>query len=91
MLAWHEGWPDIIRNILSNDEAVFHINRFVNHHNYHYWANEDPSIIEEKFQNQHKSMAGMTLDRIEGPLIMCDILNANGISPHCNINLASCQ
>lgn len=48
MLAWHEEWPNLFRNILWSDEAVFHVGGFVNRHNCHYWAGEDPMIVEKQ-------------------------------------------
>ncbi|XP_076028935.1 uncharacterized protein LOC143017855 [Oratosquilla oratoria] len=48
MLAWYEDWSDLFKNILWSDEAVFHIGGFVNRHNCHYWAGEDPRITSEK-------------------------------------------
>ena len=51
MLAWLRDWPDLLKNILWSDEAVFHIGGFVNRHNCHYWA-EDPRVTSEKNQNE---------------------------------------
>ncbi|CAG0899630.1 unnamed protein product [Darwinula stevensoni] len=42
MLAWYADWPQLFNNIGWSDEAVFHVGRFVNRHNCHYWAREDP-------------------------------------------------
>ena len=47
-LAWYKDWSDLFKNILWSDEAVFHIGGFVNRHNCHYWAGEDPCITSEK-------------------------------------------
>ena len=33
MLAWFRDWPDLLKNILLIDEAVFHVDAFVNRHN----------------------------------------------------------
>ena len=78
MLAWYEDWPGLFQNILWSDEAVFHIGGFVNRHNCHYWAEEDPRIISEKFQNRPKITVwcGMTSDRIVGPFIFRNTMNA---------------
>ena len=73
MSAWYRHWSD-----LWSDEAVFHIGGFVNRHNYHYWAGDDPRITSEKMLNRPKVMVwcGLILDRIVGPLILCNVVNA---------------
>ena len=48
MLAWFRDWPDLLKNILWSDEAVFHIGGFVNRQNCHYWAGEDPRVTSAK-------------------------------------------
>ena len=52
MLAGLRDWPDLLKNILWSDEAIFHIGGFVNRHNCHYWAEEDPRVTSEKNQNE---------------------------------------
>ena len=76
MLAWCRDWPDLFKNILWS-EAVFQIGGFLNRHNCHCWA-EDPRVISEKMQNQLKITVwgGMTSDRIVGPFILHDTMNA---------------
>ena len=78
MLAWLRDWPDLLKNILWSDEAVFHIGGFVNRHNCHYWAEEDPRVTSEKNQNRPKITVwcGMTSDSIVGPFILHDTMNA---------------
>jgi hypothetical protein len=78
MLAWHEDWPVLFQNILWSDEAVFYVGGFVNRHNCHYWAEEDPVVIAEKMQGRPKVTVwcGMTSDRIVGPFILRDTMNA---------------
>ena len=39
---------DLFKSILWTDEAVFPIDGFVNHHNCHYWAGEDPFVISKQ-------------------------------------------
>ena len=34
--------PNLLENIIWSDEAVFHLGGFVNRHNSHYWAQENP-------------------------------------------------
>jgi hypothetical protein len=48
MLAWHEEWPHLFRNILWSGEAAFHVGGFANRHNCHYWARDDPIVTAEK-------------------------------------------
>ena len=69
MLAWFRDWLNLLKNILWSDEAAFHIGGFVNRHNCHYWAGEDPRVTSEKQQNRPKITIwyGMTSDRIVGP------------------------
>ena len=78
MLAWYEDWSDLFKNILWNDEAVFHIGGLVNRHNCHYWEEEDPRITSEKMQNRPKVTVwcGMTSDSIVGFFILRDTMNA---------------
>ena len=77
MLAWHKHWSHLFKNILWSDEAVFHIGGLVNHHNCHYWAEKYPCITSENMQNLPKEMrCGMTSDRIVGPFILHDTVNA---------------
>ena len=78
VLAWFRDWPDLLKNILWNDEAVFHIGGFVNRHNCHFWAGEDLRVTSEKMLNQPNVTVwcGMTSDRIVGPFILHDIMNA---------------
>ena len=48
MLGWQVDWPELFDNVLWSDEAIFHVGRFVNRHNCHYWASDDPTIIAEE-------------------------------------------
>ena len=50
----------------------------MNLHNCHYWAGEDPCIASEIIQNRPKVKVwcGMTLDRIVGPFILRNTVNA---------------
>ena len=50
----------------------------MNRHNCHYWTEEDPRIIAEKFQNRPKITVwcGMTSDKIVEPFISRDTINA---------------
>ena len=78
MLAWFRNRPDLSKNILWSNEAVFHVGGFVNRHNCHYWAGEDPRVTSEKMQNRPKITVwcGMTTDRIVCPFIIHDTVNA---------------
>lgn len=78
MLALYEEWSDLFKNILWSDEAVFHIGGFVKRHNCHYWAGEDPFVMSAKMQNLPNVTVwcGMTSDRIVGPFILRDTMNA---------------
>ena len=39
--------PSIYYNVMFRDEAIFHLSGMVNHHNCHYWVNENPDWTEE--------------------------------------------
>ena len=77
-LAWFRNWPDLSKNILWSDEAVFNIGEFANRHNCHYWAGEDSHVTSEKMQNRPKITVwyGMTSNRIKGSFILHDTMNA---------------
>lgn len=79
MLSWHSDWPDVFRNIIWSDEAVFHVGGFVNRHNCHYWAETNPGMTIEKSQGRPKLTVwcGMTADRIIGPFILRDTMNSD--------------
>ena len=55
-----------------SDEAVFHIGGFVNRHNCHYWAEEDPKMRAEKSKARSKVTvwSGMTSSQVVGPFIL---------------------
>ena len=78
MLAWFGDRPDLLKNILWNDEAVFHLGGFVIGHNCHYWVGKDLCVTSKKMQNRLKITVscGMTSDRIVGPFILHDTMNA---------------
>ena len=78
MLAWFKNWPHLLKNIFWSAEAVFHIRGLVNRHNGHYWVGEDPSATNKKMQNRPKITVwcGMTSNRIVGPFILHDTMNA---------------
>ena len=78
MLALFRDCPDLLKNIIQSGEAVFHIGELVNRHNCYYWVGEDPCVISEKMQNQPKIMhwCGIILNRIVGPFILHDTMNA---------------
>ena len=80
MLGWYEDWPELFENILWSDEAVFHVDGFVNRHNCHYWGtNEtDPKQTVERMQTRPKVTVccGMTASRIIGPYVLRDTMNA---------------
>ena len=40
--------PNLLENIIWSDEAVFHLGGFVNRHNSHYWAQENPKKLLKK-------------------------------------------
>ena len=48
MLQRREVNPRLFDQILWSDEAVFHIGGFVNEHNCHYWAANNPHIVVTK-------------------------------------------
>ena len=54
MLMWLEQTPDMLKNNLWSDEAIFHVEGMVNRHNCHYWAAQDPRVTFEKAQGQPK-------------------------------------
>ena len=56
----------------------FHIGRFVNRHNCHYWAAHDPEVTVEKMQNRPNVTVwcGMTATRVIGPYLLRDTMNA---------------
>jgi hypothetical protein len=58
MLGWHEDFPQLFQSILWSDETTFHVGGFVNRHNYHYWAAQDPNMAVEKLQNRSKVTCG---------------------------------
>lgn len=68
----------LLRNIFWSDEAAFHIIRFINRPNCHYYSGEDHLVIYEKVQNRPKVtvQCGMTSGRIVDPFIFPDVLNA---------------
>lgn len=78
MLAWHEQWPALFHNIIWSDESVFRVGGFVNRHNCHYWAGEDPKMPTEKLQTRPSVTVwcGMTSDQLLGPIILRDTMNA---------------
>ena len=78
ILAGYKDWSTLFKNILWIDKAAFHIGGFVNRHNCHYGAEEDPRIIAEKFQNRPMIMVWcrMTSDKIES-FISEDTINAD--------------
>ena len=78
MLDWHLDWPEVFDNILWSDEAVFHVGGFVNKHNCHYWAHDDPMIVAEKTQSKPKITVwcGMMSSRVIGPFVIHDTMNA---------------
>ena len=77
-LGWQVDWPELFDNVLWSDEAIFHVGRFVNRHNCHYWASEDPMIIAEKSQSRPKIVVwcGMTSTRVIGSFCIRDTMNA---------------
>ena len=78
MDAWLKRDPNLLRNILWSDEAVFCIGGFVNRHNCHYWAEQNPHITVQKAQRRPKVTVwcGMTSSHIVGPFILRDTMNA---------------
>ena len=77
-MAWYEDWSDLLKNIIWNDEAVFHFGGFVNRYNRYYWTGEDANITSVEMLNQLKVsvLCGMISDRIVGPFILRDTMNA---------------
>jgi hypothetical protein len=67
-----------LAKILWSDEAVFHIDGFVNRHNCHQWAAHDPEATVKKMQNRSKVTVwcGMTATRVIGPYRLPDTMNA---------------
>lgn len=78
MLSWHQEWPQLFKNVLWSDEAVFHVGGFVNRHNSHYWTSADPQVTVEKAQSRPKVTVwcGMTDTELVGPVILRDTMNA---------------
>ena len=77
MLGWHAEWPDLFDNIIWSDEAVFHVGGFVNRHNSHYWASEDPLATVEKMQSRPNVTVwcGMTSSKVIGPFLIRNTMN----------------
>ena len=77
MIEWKIRWPQLHLNILWSDEAIFHLGGFVNRHNCHYWAEENPNIIAEKVHSRPKLTVwcGMSSTKIVGPFIIRDTMN----------------
>ena len=78
MLQWHQDWPNLFENILWSDEAIFHINGFVQLRNCYFWARENPKILFAKYQNRQKVTVwcGFSATQVIGPVIMRDNMNA---------------
>ncbi|CAF5152417.1 unnamed protein product, partial [Rotaria sp. Silwood1] len=72
-----DDWPELFDNILWSDEAVFHVEGFVNRHNCHYWANKDPGMTIERMQSQPKILVwcGFTSTEFIGPYLLRDTMN----------------
>ena len=77
MLDWMETWPELLDNILWTDEAVFHIGGFINRHNSHYWALENPNQTVEKSLHSPKVTVwcGITSSAVVGPFFIRDTVN----------------
>ena len=77
MLEWHKRWPELFDNILWSDEAIFHVGGYINCHNCHYWAAEDPNMVVEKVHSRPKVTVwcGMTATKIVGPVILDETMN----------------
>jgi hypothetical protein len=78
MLGWHQDFPQLFENILWSDKAIFHVGGFVNRHNCHYWAAQDPNMMVEKMQNRPKVTVwcGMTATSVIDPYLLCDTTNS---------------
>ena len=78
MTEWLIRCPELCKKIVWTDEAIFHVGGFVNRHNCHYWAAEDPRIIAEKVHSRPKLTVwcGMTSSKVVGPVILRDTMNA---------------
>lgn len=77
MLDWAEEWPELFDNILWSDEAIFHVGGFVNRHNSHYWAEQNPRITKEKALHNPKITVwcGLTSSTIVGPFFFQETVN----------------
>jgi len=71
MLEWYEGDANVFNNIVWSDEAIFHVGGLVNRHNCHYWCEEDPKVITEKFMGKPKVTVwcGITSTDVIGPFL----------------------
>jgi hypothetical protein len=78
MLGWHEDFLQPFENIVWSDEAIFHVDGFVNRHSYHYWAAQDPNMTVEKMQNLPKVIVwcGMTTTSVIGPYFLRVTMNS---------------
>lgn len=66
------------RHVLFTDESTFHKNGFVNRHNFHYYATENPHYLRESHSQNRWSVnvwGGVFGDRVVGPVFLNNTLN----------------
>ena len=78
---WATQQPvNFFNNVLMTDEATFHSNYFVNRHNFHYYATENPRIVRQ-IDNQRRwsinVFGGVLGNNVLGPYFINGNLNAN--------------
>ena len=78
MLELRRQDPRIFSNIVWSDEASFHINGCVTLRNCYFWAPKNPNVLYKKAVGKQRVTVwcGMTADRLIGPFIMRDTMNA---------------
>lgn len=82
--------PLFFDNVLFSDEATFHKNGYVNLHNFHYYATENPNFIRP-LDHQHRwslnVWAGILGNQILGPYFFDENVNAMSYLDFLRINL----
>lgn len=80
MMVQLEDDPTILEKILWTDEARFHNNGTVNHHNTHYWSDTNPHWVNECNKQIRWGInvwCGIINDRLIGPYFFENNLNGN--------------
>lgn len=78
--------------ILFSDECIFHNNGYVNRHNLHYWATENPHWMQQAHTQVRWSVnvwAGIFGDRIIGPYFIDGKVDGDGYRKFLNDELVN--